>query len=350
MPSREPQSRPTDKAAEAVTGTVDRRAFSRPWRWGRGLTGPLVGALVLAVAVVASGCGDSSDEASADTVSGRKVKVTTTTNFITDTVRQIGGDRVEVTGLMGPGVDPHLYKASASDVGKLRDADVIVYGGLQLEGKMADILEQLEDSQTTVAITEGIPRKSLLLPPDDVAEQYDPHVWFDVTNWMYAAKTTAATLKEKDPDNAETYDANLKKYLAELEEADRYVADRVKEIPEATRTLVTSHDAFEYFGRRYKMQVAAIQGISTAAEATTADVQRVAKVIVDRGVGTVFIESSVPRQTIDAVVAAAKRQGSDATVGEELFTDAAGDEGTPEGTYVGMVKANADRIAEGLKE
>lgn len=320
-------------------------------RLGSSATRAAVALLVVFAAALLAGCGTDAAGSGGPggTVSDRKVRVTTTTNFITDTVRQIGGNRVEVTGLMGPGVDPHLYKASASDVGKLRKADVIVYSGLQLEGKMADILEKLEESQTTVAITRDIPRDSLLLPPDDVAEQYDPHIWFDVTNWMFAAKTTAATLKEKDPEGAEIYDENLKKYLAELEAADKYVTDRVREIPQTSRTLVTSHDAFEYFGRRYGMKVAAIQGISTAAEATTTDVQRVAKVIVDRGVKTVFIESSVPRQTIDAVVAAARKQGADATVGEELFTDAAGDEGTPEGTYIGMVKANADRIAEGLK-
>jgi manganese/zinc/iron transport system substrate-binding protein len=308
----------------------------------------LVG-LAAAATLAGSGCGASSGgQAAADTVSGRKVRVTTTTNFITDTVRQIGGDRVEVTGLMGPGVDPHLYKASASDVGKMRDADVILYGGLQLEGKMADLFEELEERQTTLPVTRDIPRETLLLPPDDVAEQYDPHVWFDVTNWMFAARTIATTLKEKDPEGAKDYDANLKRYLAELEETDRYVKQRIESIPEAQRVLVTSHDAFEYFGRRYGMEVAAIQGISTAAEATTADVQRVAKLIAERGVRTVFIESSVPRQTIDAVLAAARRQGSTAEVGTELFTDAAGDEGSPEGTYIGMVRANADRIAQGL--
>jgi manganese/zinc/iron transport system substrate-binding protein len=308
----------------------------------------LVGALIVTLGL-ATGCGsDDRGDASASTVSERKVRVTATTNFITDTVRQIGGDRVEVTGLMGPGVDPHLYKASASDVGTLRRADVIVYGGLQLEGKMADLLEQLEERQTTVAITRDIPRDRLLLPPDDVAEQYDPHVWFDVTNWMIAARTTAAVLKEKDPEHAEVYDRNLARYLTELEELDASVKERIAEIPERRRVLVTSHDAFEYFGRRYGIEVEAIQGISTAAEATTADVQRVARLIAERDVKAAFIESSVPRQTIDAVLAAARRQGGDARIGGELFTDAAGEEGSPEGTYVGMIRANVDRIVEGL--
>ena len=327
-----------------------RRDLLRLWRWRRGAGGGLGAALLVLVAALVAGCGSGGgDDAAASEIADRKVKVTTTTNFITDTVRQIGGERVEVTGLMGPGVDPHLYKASAGDVGTLREADLIVYGGLQLEGKMADLLEQLEERQTTIAITRDIPRDRLLLPPDDVAEQYDPHVWFDVTNWMYAARTTAATLKEKDPEHAELYDRNLKRYLAELNELDGYVKQRIAEIPERQRVLVTSHDAFEYFGRRYDMEVAAIQGISTAAEATTADVQRVATLLADRDLKAAFVESSVPRQTIDAVLAAARKQGADAEIGGELYTDAAGEEGTPEGTYVGMVRANADKIAEGLK-
>ncbi len=306
---------------------------------------------LLLLAAVSAGCAASGGSEASATVGDRKVKVTTTTNFITDTVRRIGGDRVEVTGLMGPGVDPHLYKASASDVSTLRDADVIVYGGLQLEGKMGDLLEEIAQRRTTVAITRDIPRQTLLEPPKGApaAEQHDPHVWFDVTKWMTAARTTAATLKKKDPDHAGEYDRNLERYLEELETTDRYVRERMEEIPRRRRVLVTSHDAFAYYGRRYGLDVAAIQGISTATEATTADVERVAKLLAERDVKAAFIESSVPRQTIDAVLAAARKRGSGARIGGELFTDAAGNEGTPEGTYVGMVRANADRIAKGLR-
>ena len=315
----------------------------------RGRRGAVVRLAAVAVLVTAlAGCGADAGGEAEGAVSDRKVRVTTTTNFITDTVRQIGGTRVEVTGLMGPGVDPHLYRASAGDVGTLREADLIVYGGLQLEGKMADLLDELGERQTTLAITEDLPREQLLEPPAGVAEQYDPHVWFDVTLWMTAARTTAVALKEKDPEHAAVYDRNLERYLTELEELDRYVRRRMASIPERRRVLVTSHDAFAYFGRRYGLDVAAIQGISTAAEATTADVQRVARVLAEREVRAAFIESSVPRQTIEAVLAAAGELGSQARMGGELYTDAAGDEGTPEGTYVGMVRANADRIAEGL--
>ncbi|MBB4664216.1 metal ABC transporter solute-binding protein, Zn/Mn family [Conexibacter arvalis] len=297
-----------------------------------------------------AGCAGESYTSTAATVpADEKVAVTATTNFIADTVREIGGERVEVTGLMGAGVDPHLYKASAGDVEDLRDADVIFYGGLHLEGKMGELLEKLAERQTTQAVTADIPASKLLDPPAGLSADHDPHVWFDVTNWKIVARTIADTLSEKDPAHAAGYRDRLAAYERELDALDRYVRDRIAEIPQRRRVLVTSHDAFQYLGRRYGIEVAGIQGISTAAEATTADVQRVAELIAERGVKAVFIESSVPRQTIDAVLAAASRKGAEARVGGELFTDAAGEEGTPEGTYVGMVRANADTIAEGLR-
>lgn len=317
-------------------------------RRGQGRT--LLASALLLIAMVGVGCGsDGGGGAATADIGDRKVKVTTSTNFITDTVRQIGGDRVEVTGLMGPGVDPHLYKASAGDVRALRDADVIFYGGLQLEGKMADLLDKLEQTQTTIPVTRDLPRANLLAPPQGANEQYDPHVWFDVKNWMVVSQTIADALEAKDPQNAAVYDRNVKRLLAELEKTDAYVAERIAEIPRARRVLVTSHDAFEYFGRAYDMDVEAVQGISTAAEATTADVDRIAELLKQRDVKAVFVESSVPRQTIDAVLAAAERKGTTAKIGGELYTDAAGSEGTPEGTYVGMVRANADKIAKALQ-
>jgi manganese/zinc/iron transport system substrate-binding protein len=304
-----------------------------------------------AIAAAAGGCSSGGDGVAAGSTvpADRRVAVTTTTNFITDTVRQLGGDRVDVAGLMGAGVDPHLYKASARDVKDLRDADVIFYGGLHLEGKMGDLLEKLAERQTTKAVTDGIPRADLREPPAGVELDHDPHVWFDVANWKHVARTIAATLRHKDPAHAAGYDARLAAYERTLEATDAYVARRIAEIPRRGRVLITSHDAFGYFGAAYDIDVYAIQGISTAAEATTADVRRVAEVIAAREVRAVFIESSVPRQTIDAVLAAAHDRGADAVVGGELYTDAAGDDGTPEGTYVGMVRANADRIAQALR-
>jgi manganese/zinc/iron transport system substrate-binding protein len=303
--------------------------------------------LALAAILALAGC-TAAPASGTEPIGDRPVRVTTTTNFITDTVARIGGTRVEVTGLMGPGVDPHLYRASARDVETLRTADVIFYGGLQLEGKMAELLEDLAARQPTKAVTDDIPRDQLLAPAPGAAEQYDPHVWFDVALWEQVSRTIAATLGERDPAHAADYQANLDAYLAELTALDTAIRQRLAPVPPERRLLVTSHDAFEYFGRRYGLDVAGIQGISTAAEATTADVERVAELIAARGVPAVFVESSVPRQTIDALVAAAAQRGAQVRVGGELFTDAAGEPGTPEGTYVGMLQANADRIADGL--
>ena len=302
--------------------------------------------LVAAGLLALSGC-VAAPASGTEPIGNRPVRVTTTTNFLTDTVGRIGGDRVEVTGLMGPGVDPHLYRASAGDVQALRGADVILYCGLQLEGRMGDLFADLAERQITSAVTDGIPREQLLAGPE-VGEEHDPHVWFDPSLWGHVSESIAATLIQRDPAHADGYRARLDSYLTELDALDAEIAQRLAPIPPQRRVLVTSHDAFAYFGRRYDLDVAGIQGISTAAEATTADVERVAQLVAERGVPAVFVESSVPRQTIDALLAAAAQRGAQIHVGGELFTDAAGNPGTPEGTYIGMLRANAERIAAGL--
>jgi manganese/zinc/iron transport system substrate-binding protein len=305
-----------------------------------------VAVLVAVLGALLGGC--AAPPASGAPVTDRPVRVVTTTNFITDTVARIGGDRVQVTGLMGPGVDPHLFRASARDVAALREADLVLYGGLQLEGRMGELFGELAERQPTLAITRDIPRDQLLAPAPDTDEEYDPHVWFDVGLWARACRTIAAALTERDPAHAEVYRRNLDAYLAELDALDAEIRTLIGSVPPARRLLVTSHDAFAYFGRRYGLEVAAIQGISTAAEATTTDVERVAALLAQRRVPAVFVESSVPRQTIDALVAATAQRGAAVRVGGELFTDAAGEPGTPEGTYTGMLRANAQRIADGL--
>jgi manganese/zinc/iron transport system substrate-binding protein len=303
---------------------------------------------LLATVLAAALAGCAAPPTDRGPVVNRPVRVTTTTNFITDAVSRIGGDRVVVTGLMGPGVDPHLFRASARDVQTLRDADLILYGGLQLEGRMADLFGELAERQPTVAITRDIPRGDLLTPAAGAHTEYDPHMWFDVGLWERASRTIAGSLTERDPAGGPVYQRNLDAYLADLDGLDTEIRGLLGAVAPAQRVLVTSHDAFEYFGRRYGLQVAGIQGISTAAEATTADVERVAQLIADHRVPTVFVESSVPRQTIDALVAAAAQRGQTVRVGTQLYTDAAGQPGTPEGTYIGMLRANAERIAAGL--
>lgn len=298
------------------------------------------------IAVALAGCAGSQSGGGGD-IADRPIKVTTTVNFLTDLARVVGGDRVEVTGLLGPGVDPHLYKASAGDVESLREADIILYGGLELEGRMGDLFEELEQTRPTVAVTRDIPEDALRRP-SEFEGKFDPHVWFSVPLWRSAVTTTAEAFAELDPTHADDYRARAEAYLAELDELDAFVRRQVATIPEPRRVLVTSHDAFGYFGEEYGFQVAAIQGTSTVTEATTADIERVAATIADRGLPAVFIESSVPRQTIEAVLAAARERGQDARVGGSLFADAAGDDGTPEGTYIGMVRHNTTTIVEGL--
>ncbi|MBD0291698.1 MAG: zinc ABC transporter substrate-binding protein [Thermoleophilia bacterium] len=267
--------------------------------------------------------------------------------MIADLVREVGGTRVSVTGLMGPGVDPHLYKASEGDVTTLASADVVFYNGLHLEAKMADVLERIQGRISTSAVTDGIPRAGLLAPPQ-FAGQYDPHVWFDVTFWMRAAETVRDTLVRLDPTHAETYRRNAARYLRRLRALDAEIRRLVARIPPDRRVLVTAHDAFGYFGRAYGFQVLGLQGISTAAEAGTADVQRLADLIAQREIPAIFVESSVPQQTIKAVQEAVRSRGFDVEIGGQLFSDAMGDAGTPEGTYIGMVLSNVRTIVEGL--
>ena len=301
------------------------------------------------VAAAATGCGAASSASPAGDIATRKVRVTATTNIVADLAKQIGGERAEVTALMGPGVDPHLYKASAGDVDRLRDADLILYNGLELEGKMADLLAEIGERRPTVAVADGVPERRRLAAAAGFPGRFDPHVWFDVTLWAEAARAAAGAYSRVDSDHARVYDERLRAYLRELGRLDRYVRRRVSEIPPRSRVLVTSHDAFKYFGRRYGFEVVAIQGISTQTEATTADIERVARLIAERRLKAVFVESSVSRQTIEAVLAAARARGQSASVGGQLFSDAAGEPGTPEGTYVGMVRHNVDLLVEGLR-
>lgn len=293
-----------------------------------------------AVALLLSACGTSSANDAAD---GR-MKVVATTNIVGDLATVIGGDDVQVSSLMEAGVDPHLYRATAGDIATLSESDVVLYNGLHLEGRMGELFEEMSRSRPTVAVTRDIPESRLIT----TGGATDPHVWFDADLWGIAARTVADAYREADPANASAYTERLDAYLAELDALSADITARFRTIPERSRVLVTSHDAFAYLGRRYGLQVEGIQGISTAGEASTADIRRVAALIADRGLKAVFVESSTPRQTIEAVLAEARVRGQDATIGGELFADAAGSAGTPEGTYLGMVRHNVDLITRGL--
>ena len=276
-----------------------------------------------------------------------ELNIVATIGMIADIARAVGGEHVKMTGLMGPGIDPHLYKATAGDVSRLSGADVILYNGLHLEAKMAEVLQQMSGQTITVAVTDGINRSMLLTPPE-FEGAYDPHVWFDVKLWKRAVEIIRDTLIEADAKHAESYRRNSKVYLAKLDELHEYVKTQAEQIPENQRVLVTAHDAFNYFGRAYGFQVRGLQGISTVAEAGTADIQELAKFIVHRRIPAMFVETSVSSRNIEAVQAAVKSRGFDVDIGGKLFSDAMGDPGTPEGTYIGMVRHNIDTIVKSL--
>ena len=313
----------------------------------------IVYGLLAFVVILFVACDRQSDEAnekasSSTGVSNQKpIRVVTTIGMISDIVQNVGGDRVNATGLMGPGIDPHLYKASEGDVARLAGADLIFYNGLHLEGRMSGVLERMQDQVKTAAVTQDIDRAILMAPPE-FEGAYDPHVWFDVTLWMKAVELVRDTLIEVDNDRAELYRANTEDYLAKLEELHDYVMQQADRVSPDQRVLVTAHDAFNYFGRAYGFEVHGLQGISTVAEAGTADVQALVQLIVERRIPAMFVETSVPRRSIEAVQAAVKSKGFSVEIGGQLFSDAMGALGTPEGTYIGMVRHNIDTIVASL--
>lgn len=276
-----------------------------------------------------------------------RIRVVTTIGMITDIVKRVGGERVHVDGLMGPGVDPHLYKARAGDVRKLSQAEVVFYNGLHLEAAMGEVLEEMGRRVRSVAVTDAIPREELLHPPE-FAGAYDPHVWFDVRKWMSAVRVVEASLSAHDPAGAGLYARNAAALVAELEELDAWVRARVAELPPERRVLITAHDAFNYFGRAYGFRVRGLQGISTATEAGTSDVQRLAREIAEQRIPAVFVETSIPRRTVEAVQAAVRARGFDVRIGAPLFSDAMGSTGTPEDNYIGMVRHNVNAIVGAL--
>lgn len=302
--------------------------------------------VALASALVLAGCARVAEDDRVRLDGDGPVRIVATIGMIADVAENVGGERVDVTALMGPGIDPHVYKASEGDVELLVGADLVLYNGLHLEARLADVLERLE--HRAFAVTDTIPRDRLVSPPA-FAGQYDPHVWFDVELWMHAVEAIRDVLSERDPRGRGVYERNAERYLAELERLDAEVRERAAEVPASRRAIVTAHDAFNYFGRAYGFDVRGLQGISTATEAGAADVQAVAEFIAERRIPTIFVETSVSPRTIEAVREAVRARGFDVELGEPLFSDAMGDAGTPEGTYVGMVRHNVDAIVGGLR-
>ncbi|MFB9055151.1 metal ABC transporter solute-binding protein, Zn/Mn family [Mariniflexile ostreae] len=298
--------------------------------------------LLLAIPLVFLNC-------KTDKKANGKLNVVTTTSMITDLVSHIGGDQINLQGLMGSGVDPHLYKASEGDVNKFVTADIIFYNGLHLEGKLVEVFEKMQHQNIkTVALADALNKKTLI-GSTYFASNYDPHIWFSVDNWKLATKHVVTILSEAVPEHQDTFKANGEIYLKQLDALEENLKNIIETLPKEKRILVTAHDAFNYFGKSFGFEVVGLQGISTATEAGVQDVQRLAAFIIEKNVKAIFVESSVPKRTIEALKAAVNSKNHQVAIGGSLYSDALGNTGTPEGTYIGMFEHNVNTIVNALK-
>lgn len=294
-------------------------------------------ALLLCLLLVCCGCSGKSGSQT------EKIPVLATTGMIADAARIVGGDQVEVTALMGPGVDPHTYQPTPRDSSRLQNAKIVFYNGLHLEGKMVETFEALARKQKVVAISRGIPKEKLLSWQGST-QSHDPHIWFDVGLWKSTVETIAAVYSEVDPAHAAQYAENSRRYLAELDQLDEYCKKRTAELDPSHRVLVTSHDAFHYFGRAYGFEVVGIQGISTETEANSKDVTDTIDLIRKRKLKAIFPEDSVPPKIITEV-----SKDTGVKLADKLYSDALGAPDSPAGTYTGMIRTNIDTIIGALK-
>ena len=286
-------------------------------------------------------------------VHAAKLNVVTTTTMVTDMVREIGGDRVKVVGLMGPGVDPHLYKPASGDVVKLQRAKVIFYSGLMLEGRMTDLFFRMARAGKLVyAVTESIPEKDRLEPPE-FAGHWDPHVWGDPILWSKCIVTVVDGLSKADPAGAAGYAKRGQAVVASYKAMRAWALKRIAAVPREQRILVTSHDAFNYFGQSFGFQVVAVQGLSTVSEAGLADIAKMVDFIREKKIKAIFVESSVNPAAIERV-----SKDAGVKIGGELFSDACGRPGDIHeahgerydvGTFVGMLKHNVNTVVDALR-
>ncbi len=301
----------------------------------------LITILVISLSLLAS-CAAEQSQSEID-----KLNVVVTTGMISDAVRQVGSEHVSVKALMGPGIDPHTYKATQQDVKALMDADIVFYHGLNLEGKMIEAIEKMGSEKPVVAVTAGLDRSNLLKDPE-AAEYYDPHVWFDVSLWSLVIDEIAVQLAAADENNRASYEENARIYKEELAKLDDQIKKSMAAIPKDQRVLITAHDAFAYFGRAYEVEVVALQGISTDAEYSVRDVQSLVELIDERNVSTIFTETSVSDRALKAVLEGAKKRGIDVRFGDPLYSDSLGAADSPAATYTGMLKSNVQAITDGL--
>ena len=307
--------------------------------------------LLVLLLMVAGGCqkDNSEDPANANSTTEKKLRVVATISMITDILENIGRDRIDVTGIVGEGVDPHLYKPTAGDVERLKDAEIIFYNGLNLEAKIIGAaLDKMAYKTKAVAVTDGTLR-SHLRTSSEFPGGYDPHVWHDVSLWMKAVERVRDTLAQADRNNAEYYRSNAKNYLAVLRTLHDDLQNLAAQVPAQRRILVTTHDAFGYLGRAYGLEVRGLQGLNTETEAGVADVRELAAFIIKNRIPAMFVETSAPSQGIEAVQAAVRAKGFEIEIGGSLFADAMGTPGTPEGTYIGSMRHNMDTIVNALR-
>lgn len=295
-----------------------------------------------------AGCADSSPSGGATGSGGAagsadgKISILATTGMIADAARIVGGDLVTVTALMGPGVDPHLYQPTARDNALLKSAQLVLYNGLHLEGRMIEIFESLAAQKKVIAVSRDIP-PALLLSWQSSSGTHDPHIWFDLRLWQQVVRTIAEAFGDLDPQHREDFRQRADAYIAEFARLDEYCRERVNELPAEQRVLITSHDAFHYFGRAYGFEVVGIQGISTDTEAGLRAITDAVDLIRARHIRAIFPETSVPRAAIERV-----SRDSGAVLASELYSDALGAEDGPAGTYLGMIRTNLDHIVDAL--
>jgi manganese/zinc/iron transport system substrate-binding protein len=278
---------------------------------------------------------------------GERLSVVATTGMIADAARQVGGEHVEVRALMGPGVDPHSYRQTRTDIVAMAKADLVLWHGLYLEAQMEEFLQELSQRKQVVAVAEALPEEDLR-SHDTYSDKYDPHIWMDPTRWAKAVAAVRDALSAARPAAADDFTRNAERHLAEIAELAEYSRRVTATAPENGRILVTAHDAFNYFGDAYGFEVVGIQGISTESEAGLNRITELVDMLVERSVAAVFVESSVSDRNIRALVEGAASRGHDVSVGGELFSDAMGRDGTYEGTYVGMIDHNVTTITRAL--
>jgi manganese/zinc/iron transport system substrate-binding protein len=285
--------------------------------------------------------------APANAQQGQKISVAATTGMVADAVRAVAGVRAQVEALMGPGVDPHLYRQTRSDVVKLSKADIIFYNGLYLEAQLEELLVKLSERKPVIAIAEAAPRDKRLAH-DDYKDKFDPHVWMDPELWTFAVTAVRDALIKLDGEGRPEYEANAAKYLAEIQKLGAYARQSLATVPQNARVLITAHDAFNYFGRAYGFEVIGVQGMSTESEAGLKQIEAMVMLLVDRKIGAIFVESSVSDGNVKALIEGAAARGHTVKIGGELFSDAMGADGSYEGTYIGMIDHNATVITRAL--